>query len=108
LVCSHISFEHLFFTVAPQSSVSDEEEEAAYCHGQAEDLRHRLNDLEDRHDEFTRAVEVAAGILGRSLLLLSDHSTRFMVVCTKRYGSGASCKVACASDSGHPGRLLDK
>jgi hypothetical protein len=52
---------------------SAEEAEAPFRREQAEELRHRLNDLEDRHDDLTRAAEVAIAVVGPGLQLLPDR-----------------------------------
>jgi hypothetical protein len=52
---------------------SAEEAEASFRREQAEELRRCLNDLEDRHDELTRAAEVAVAVVGSGLQLLLDR-----------------------------------
>jgi hypothetical protein len=50
-----------------------EEAEASFRREQAEELRRHLNDLEDRHDDLTRAAEVAVAVVGPGLQLLPDR-----------------------------------
>jgi hypothetical protein len=52
---------------------SAEEAEASFRHEQAEELRRRLNDLEDRHDDLTHAAEVVVAVVDPGLQLLPDH-----------------------------------
>jgi hypothetical protein len=61
------------FDSSPLFLASAEEEEASFRREQAEELCRRLNDLEDRHDELTRAAEVAVAVVGPRLQLLPDH-----------------------------------
>jgi hypothetical protein len=61
------------FDSSPLFLASAEEAEASFRREQAEELRCRLNDLEDRHDELTCAVEVAVAVVGPGLQLLPDR-----------------------------------
>jgi hypothetical protein len=61
------------FDSSPLFLASAEEAEASFRREQAEELRRRLNDLEDRHDELTRAAEVAVTVVGPGLQLLPDR-----------------------------------
>jgi hypothetical protein len=57
----------LLFDSSPLFLASAEEVEASFRREQAEELRRRLNDLEDRHDDLTRAAEVAVAVVGPGL-----------------------------------------
>jgi hypothetical protein len=61
------------FDSSPLFLASAEEAEAYFRREQAEELRRRLNDLEDRHDEITRAAEVVVAVVGPGLQLLPDR-----------------------------------
>jgi hypothetical protein len=52
---------------------SAEEAEASFRCEQVEELCRRLNDLEGRHDELTRAAEVTVVVVGPGLQLLPDR-----------------------------------
>jgi hypothetical protein len=58
------------FDSSPLFLASAEKAEASFRREQVEELRRRLNDLEDRHDELTRAAEVAIAVVGPGLQLL--------------------------------------
>jgi hypothetical protein len=57
----------------PLFLASAEEAETSFRREHAEELRRHLNDLKDRHDELTRAAEVAVAVVGPGLQLLPDH-----------------------------------
>jgi hypothetical protein len=61
------------FDSSPLFRASAEEAEASFRREQAKELRHHLNDLEDRHDDLTRAAEVAIAVVGLGLQLLPDR-----------------------------------
>jgi hypothetical protein len=61
------------FDSSPLFLASAKEAEASFRREQTEELRRRLNDLEDRHDELTRAMEVAVAVVSPELQLLPDR-----------------------------------
>jgi hypothetical protein len=75
---------------------SAEEAEASFRHEQAEELRRRLNDLEDRHDELMRAAEVAVAVVGPGLQLLPDHLHALPRRVQEAVRAGAHQGAACA------------
>jgi hypothetical protein len=61
------------FDSSPLFLASAEEAEASFRRELAEELRRRLNYLEDRHNDLTCAAEVAVAVVSPGLQLLPDR-----------------------------------
>jgi hypothetical protein len=84
------------FDSSPLFLASAEEAEASFHRELAEELRHRLNDLEDRHGELTRTAEVSVAVVGPWLQLLPDRLRALPRRVQEAVHAGAHQGAACA------------
>ena len=63
----------MVFSASFSCLAPSQEEEVNFRRGEAGELRRRLDELETRHDDLTRAAQVAVGVTRPELLLLPDR-----------------------------------